>query len=405
MKYFIVDELFNIQKAFTEFLDDLRANNDYCKVYRYSSFYDFFVNLVKALINNKDIVLIDAGFTDQEINNLGFSHDLNRVETIINPVVIREGHDLIDKIKNSQSKLTLFTSGTTGLPKLVEHTIPTLTRMLRAGDNYHKDVWGIAYNPTHIAGIQVLLQGLLNLNTLVYVFGLPSNKVALNIKRNNITHISATPTFFRLLVALRDVFPDVQRITLGGEKSDPKLYADIKASFPNAKVNNIYASTELGSLFVAKGDVFSVPDNIKGSVRISDDELQIRTSLISFIRQDEWYKTGDIVEVINENPLQFKFKSRKTEMINVGGYKVNPNEIEDALRLYPELEDVRVYGKPNSVLGNIVCMEFVLSEGASIDAAEIKTRLSVHFQDYNIPRIIKQVSEISKTRTGKLSRK
>lgn len=405
MRYFIIDELFNTKKSFTDFLDDLHANSNYCKVFRYSCFYDFLVNLAKALINNKDIVLIDASFTDQEINNLGFFKDLNKVEAIIDSAVIRDGDDLTDRIKNSQSKLTLFTSGTTGLPKLVEHSIPTLTRMLRAGDNYHKDVWGIAYNPTHIAGIQVLLQAVLNLNTLIYVFGLPSNKVALNIKQNNITHISATPTFFRLLVALRDVFPDVQRITLGGEKSYPKLYADIKASFPNAKINNIYASTELGSLFVAKGDIFSVPDNIKGSVRVIHDELQIETTLIFSARQAEWYQTGDIVEVLNENPLQFKFKSRKTEMINVGGYKVNPNEIEDALRLYPELEDVRVYGKPNSVLGNIVCMEFVLSEGARIDAAEIKKRLSVHFQEYNIPRIIKQVLEISKTRTGKLSRK
>ncbi|USQ03352.1 AMP-binding protein [Aquirufa antheringensis] len=404
IKYFIRDEHLNTQKSFADFLKDLSATSDYCKVYRYTRFYDFFVNLIKALINNKNIVLIDSGFTDQEIINLGFFQELNKAESVGDNNSIRDGFDLIERLKNSHSKLTLFTSGTTGLPKLVEHNIPTLTRMVRSGDKYINDVWGLAFNPTHIAGIQVLLQALLNLNSIVHVFGLPSNRVAWSIKHNKITHLSATPTFYRLLVSTKEVFPYVQRITLGGEKSDPKLYADINTSFPNAKINNIYASTELGSLFVANGDLFSVPNSIRESVRVSDGELQIRTSLINSDRDNEWYQTGDIVEVVNVDPLQFKFKNRKTEMINVGGYKVNPNEIEDAVRLYSELSDVRVYGKPNSVLGNILCMDFVLSEGAIVDATEIKKRLSLQFQDYNIPRIIKQVFEIQKTRTGKLSR-
>jgi acyl-coenzyme A synthetase/AMP-(fatty) acid ligase len=405
MNYLIIDELFNTHKSFADFHHDLNSNYDYCKVYRYNCFYDFLVNLVKALINNKDIVLIDSGFTDQEIINLGFLKDLNKIEAISDAIKLKDEANMIERIKNSNSKLTLFTSGTTGLPKLVEHTIPTLTKMLRTGDDYRNNVWGIAFNPTHIAGIQVLLQGLLNLNTLVYVFGLPSNKVALNISQYKITHLSATPTFYRLLVGIKGVFPGVKRITLGGEKSDPRLYANIKATFPNSTINNIYASTELGSLFVAKGDVFSVPNTMKENVKVVDGELQIQSSLIISASADKWYQTGDMVDVINENPLQFKFISRKTEMINVGGYKVNPIEIEDALRLYPEIEDVRVYGKPNSVLGNIMCMQFVLSVGKSIDAIEIRKRLAVQFQDYNIPRIINQVFEIPKTRTGKLSRK
>lgn len=405
MKHFIVDESFQIQKSITTFLEDIRADNHYYRVYSYANFYEYLVNLVKALVNDKDIVLIDADFTQQELDNLGYADCVNLEEEISNFVYLTDQREMVKKIQGSKSRITLFTSGTTGLPKVINHTIPSLTRMIRVGSNYQENIWGLAYNPTHMAGVQVLLQSLLNLNTLVYIFGKTSNEAALNINLYNITHLSATPTFYRLLIASKDVFPWVEKVTLGGEKSDPKLYADIKLSFPNAKINNIYASTELGSLFVSKGDIFSVPDSIKKHVRVVDEELEILTSLIPAMEKEEWYKTGDIVEVIDESPLQFKFKNRKTEMINVGGYKVNPNEIEEALRLFPELENARVYGKPNSVLGNIVCMEFVLNKGAKIEAIEIKKRLGEQFQDFKIPRIIKEVVEIAKTRTGKINRK
>lgn len=405
MENLIVDETLQIQKKFTNFLEDVCANNFYYRVYRYANFYEYCVNLIKALINDKDIVLIDTDFTQQELYNLGYADMVNYQEEILDNIYVIDQIEMIRKIQNSKSQITLFTSGTTGLPKIIHHTIPSLSRMIRIDNKYQKSIWGVAYNPTHMAGVQVLLQGLLNLNTLVYIFGKTSSEVALNIKKYNITHLSATPTFYRLLVALKDVFPLVERVTLGGEKSDSKLYKEIKISFPNAKINNIYASTELGSLFVAKGEIFSVLDSIKKNVRVVEEELEIHTSLIPSLKKDEWYKTGDIVEVVNEKPLQFKFKNRKTEMINVGGYKVNPNEIEEALREFPELENARVYGKPNSVLGYILCMDFVLSKGAKIDAMQIKKRLGEQFQDFKIPRIIKEVLEIEKTRTGKINRK
>lgn len=405
MKHFIIDGSNQPPSKISNFLEEIQINSNYYKVYRYSNFYEYLVNLVKALINDKDIVLIDADFTQQELDNLGYGDLVNIEEEIVKSICISDQNEIIKRIQNSKSKITLFTSGTTGLPKIVHHTIPSLTRMVRIGENYQEHIWGIAYNPTHMAGVQVLLQGLLNLNTLVYVFGKTSSEVAVNIKKYNITHLSATPTFYRLIVALKDVFPSVKRVTLGGEMSDPKLYEDIKLSFPNAKINNIYASTELGSLFVAKDNIFSIPDSIKKNVKVVDGELEIHTSIISFPQKNEWYKTGDLVEIVNEVPLQFRFVSRKTEMINVGGYKVNPNEIEEALRLFPELEDLRVYGKSNSVLGNIICMEFVLSKGTKIDAKEIRKRLSERFQDFKIPRIIKEVLEIEKTRTGKINRK
>lgn len=405
MKYFIIDESSLSRKSFTDFLEDLHANKCYYRVYRYSNFYRYFLNLVIALINNKDIVLIDADFTNQEIENLGFINEVDKVETIVDPILISDKSDLVEKIKNSQSKITLFTSGTTGLPKLVQHTISSLTRMVNQDEKYRNDVWGLAYNPSHMAGLQVILQATLNLNTIVYLFNKNSNEVAENIKKYGITNISATPTFYRLLLGLKERFDSIKRITLGGEKSEAKLYAELENAFPNAKINNIYASTELGSLFVSHGDVFSVPDSIHDKVRVTENELEIHPSLVTHLGITDWYKTGDLVEIVQQKPLLFRFKNRKTEMINVGGYKVNPHEIEGIVRSFDEIEDVRVYGRSNSVLGYVLCMEFTKKKGQIIDAKSIKNRLFEQLQDFKVPRIIKEVEVIEKTRTGKISRK
>lgn len=405
MKYFIVDESSQLQKNFTDFLEDIYVNNYYCKVYRYANFYEYFINLIRALINNKNIVLIDTDFTNQEIATLDLTNDIDKTEIINEPAAVRDEKELLNKIKNSRSKITLFTSGTTGIPKQIDHTIASLTRMVKQDKKYEHNIWGLAYNPTHMAGVQVLLQATLNSNSIIYLFNNQIDEVAAAIKKYRITHLSATPTFYRILVSLKDHFNSVKRVTLGGEKSEPKLYTELEKMFPNAKINNIYASTELGALFVSNDDIFSVPDSIRDKIRVTESELEIHPDLAAHLKITDWYKTGDLVEVIQQTPLLFRFKNRKTEMINVGGYKVNPHEIEEAVRNFTEIEDVRVYGKANSVLGYILCMDYTKKSGHQIDNKKIKDRLFDLFQNFKVPRIIKEVVTIEKTRTGKISRK
>jgi len=91
-------------------------------------------------------------------------------------------------------------------------------------------------------------------------------------------------------------------------------------------------------------------------------------------------------------------------MINVGGYKVNPLEVEDAIFELPGVRNVRVYSKSNSVLGNIICCEIVCDKNTTLNEASIRTFLQSKIQEFKIPRIIRFVNEISKTRTGKIKR-
>ena len=113
--------------------------------------------------------------------------------------------EIVSAIQTSKSEITIFTSGTTGQPKKVLHNIMTLTRSVRTGDKYKNQVWAYAYNPTHMAGLQVFFQAFENQNTLINVFNQSREYVYQQIKAMNITHMSATPTFYRLLLPFEDV--------------------------------------------------------------------------------------------------------------------------------------------------------------------------------------------------------
>ncbi len=91
-------------------------------------------------------------------------------------------------------------------------------------------------------------------------------------------------------------------------------------------------------------------------------------------------------------------------MINVGGYKVNPLEVEEYIRSIPKVLDAKVYSKKNSILGNIVCCD-VIRENEDLTEAALRDFLQTKLQEYKIPRMIKFVDDIKITRTGKISRR
>ena len=283
--------------------------------------------------------------------------------------------------------------------------IPT---SVRRGDKYRDSIWAFAYNPTHMAGLQVFFQAFGNGNTIVNVFNSSRDEVFAAIDAQGITHISATPTFYRLLLPCDHVCPTMRRVTLGGEKSDRQLYDSIGCIFPNAKINNVYASTEAGSLFAARGDAFRIPPELKDKFKVVDGELLIHRSLLgyseNFVFTDDFYSSGDLVEWVDETAGLFRFKSRRNELINVGGYKVNPNEVEKEITAVAGVLQAVVYGKVNSVLGNVLCAEVVKAQDCAITETDLRRYLAGRLQDFKIPRRIKFVDKLSLTRTGKLKR-
>lgn len=393
--------------SYERLLFNINSSDSYIPLYKTCSLYDYFKNLIYALSQNKPLILIDSDLTDKELESMELSNVNCPVTT--ERMQIESCEELVNRVLNSKSEVTIFTSGTTGQPKKVIHSIQTLTRSVRKADRYKNQKWLFAYNPTHMAGVQVFFQAFCNENALINVFNKNRNFIFESIEKYKATHISATPTFYRLLLPADKEFGSVERVTLGGEKSSSELYQNIHKLFPNAKLNNIYASTEAGSLFVAKGESFQIPENSKDKFIISEDhELLIHKSLLgkseNIVYSGDFYNTNDIVEWVDKDKGLFKFISRKNELINVGGYKVNPNEVEEVIYQLPEVEQVVVYGKANSVLGNILCADVCLYEGTEITELGIRQFLKDKVQDFKIPRRIKFVDSMKLTRTGKLKR-
>lgn len=375
-------------------------------LYRYDSL-DFFVNLLGGLLSNLDMVLLDNDFSNDELEKVcGSLYKEEKVE--IKPLNLFNVQDLIQKIRKSNSRILLYTSGTTGFPKLIEHSVESITLNIKTDDRFKGNIWAFAYNPSHMAGIQVFFQAFLNENCLVNIFGLSKLNIFRLIDEMKISHISATPSFYRLLLPTESIFKTVKQITFGGEKSDKNLHQKMLAIFPMAKVINVYASTEAGALLGSKDDGFIIPLRLKDRIKIEDGELFIHKSLIGKDGQlhdgENWYATGDIVEFLDVFEGVFRILGRKSEIINIGGYKVNPNEVEEVIRSIVGINETKVYGIPNSVLGNIIVADIV-REDVSITESEIKNYLSTKLQSFKIPRRLYFKDKISMSRTGKLDRK
>lgn len=379
---------------------------DYAPVFRPISTADALVAVLTALVRGAPLRLVDQDFSNSEIHALGLqAGQLDKKAPLSGkaPASIEEAQAL--GCASSGFSLELYTSGSTGLPKLVRHRFDSLTRTLRVGDRHAEDIWALAFNPTHIAGIQVLLQAFFNGNTLVDVFGLTRTEIHTRLRSQAVTHLSATPTFYRLLMPIEAPLPRLRSLTLGGERSDAALLAQLRTAFPSARLHNLYASTEAGTLLVADGDLFGIHPSVEDKIRIQDGQLWVARQLLGEFQgldAGPWYATGDHVEVISDTPLRFRIVGRANDFINVGGSKVDPAEVECALRAFPGIVEAKVYGRPNSVVGTLLCAEY--TSLVPLVEPNLRSHLASCLQLHKVPRIMKRVDSLAKTRTGKLSR-
>ena len=396
-KLFYIDKSIGLRKTYADLLRDVNLITSIPSVVWYDTYYQLFTMLVAAKISNTDLALSQYPLSDSEANGANtqttaYSRNLSL------PL-------LAVLIASSTCKIGVFTSGTTGRPKLVHHRTETLTRSVQTSDRHQGDVWGLTYHPASFAGLQVFFQAVSNSNPIVRLAELDASAVHKAIDDQSVSHISSTPTWMRLICSDKIVHDSVRHITTGGEIADRLLIDQIVAAFPNATFRNVYASTESGSLFISDGDSFQVPAKLAELITVTDGMLAIHRSLLAeSLRRndgDEFFVTGDCVEIISTQPLTLRFTARKNDWINVGGYKVNPIEVEQLLVAIDGVADARVFGRKNSVMGNIVCCEIVRSAGAELTIPVIRRTLEDFVPTYKVPRIVDFVEAIVRTQSGK----
>ena len=166
MAVFLVDN----DKTYTyeDLFCSLNHAIEYCPLLKTRDVYVYFVNLIRALTANRPLVLLDSDLNPSEIDGVD-ENEVNQTK-VIEQKSFASMDDVVASLQQSSSEITIFTSGTTGQPKKVVHTVDTLTRSVRLGDKYKGQVWAYAYNPTHMAGLQVFFQAFENQNTLINVF-------------------------------------------------------------------------------------------------------------------------------------------------------------------------------------------------------------------------------------------
>lgn len=317
-----------------------------------------------------------------------------------------------------QTRWLLATSGTTGTPKLIEHSLAGLTRTVKRdllrGAEY---TWGLLYDPCRFAGIQVVLQALLSGSRLALPDSLAFEDQLTALLAHRVNALSATPSLWRkLLMDGRLAQLKLKQLTLGGEIADQQILDALKGRFPDARLIHIYASTEAGTGFAVQDGHAGFPaswlnSGKEPSLRVSEaGHLLIRPAILAGGREiagrldtEGYLDTQDLVKIQGDRVY---FLGRASGAINVGGSKVNPEEVENIIREVKAVVDVRVFGKASSMMGQLVAAEVVPAVGHEPTALrkEILQHCREMLQGWQIPVSISFVEELKANAAGKKER-
>jgi acyl-coenzyme A synthetase/AMP-(fatty) acid ligase len=316
----------------------------------------------------------------------------------------------------------LFTSGTTGQPKMVAHTLASLSGPLDDGLHVPSGaVWSTFYDVRRYGGLQILLRALLGGGSMVLSSATePVGEFVWRLSQSGVTHISGTPSHWRRALmspALRQITPSYVR--LSGEIADQAILDHLRRAFPHASVDHAFASTEAGVAFDVRDGRAGFPasylDNpaMPAELRIIGDTLHIRSSrtasryLGGALRGTEGFvDTGDLVVQSGDRCL---FLGRKEGVINVGGAKVYPEEVEAIINRHPEVQMSRVWARKNPITGAVVAADILLQPGSTMSFGDVRASILRLCRDHllpthKVPFMLRPVTTLKITASGKLVR-
>jgi acyl-coenzyme A synthetase/AMP-(fatty) acid ligase len=313
----------------------------------------------------------------------------------------------------------LATSGTTGVPKVIGHTLASLSRTVKRDVVKSRGfIWGLLYDPCRFAGLQVILQALLAGSMLSVSSSHDFDRQVEGLVAGGVNALSATPSLWRkLLMDGRIRGCQLRQITLGGEIADQLLLDGLKHCFPAARIVHIYASTEVGVGFSVHDGLAGFPapwlENERAPVPMmvrGDGHLLVRPATVpewaeiaGRLDADGYLDTGDLVRVAGDRVF---FSGRASGAVNVGGNKVMPEYVEEHIRRVNGVFDVCVYGKTSSMMGQIVAADIVPDPG--VDMAGLRLDILNYcrstLENWQIPGILRFVSGLQETPAGKRER-
>jgi acyl-CoA synthetase (AMP-forming)/AMP-acid ligase II len=328
---------------------------------------------------------------------------------------INQTHKLIKKLKvKGRPGLILFSSGTTGEPKVIVHDFEKLLTKHRSANKRLRTLAFLMFD--HIAGIDTLFYVLFSGGTLIFSKERSVNCICDLIEKYKVEVLPTSPTFLNLLVISKEYknydLTSLKIITFGSEVMPKYLLEKLKSIFCNVKIIQKYGISELGSPpSKSKNDnlLWIKMDSDQFRVKIVDGILFVKaeTAMLGYLNApnpftyDGWFNTGDKVEVDGE---YLKILGRESDIINVGGEKVYPAEVENIIGEIHNVAEVAVYGEKNQIMGNIVCARIKLlkEEDKKIFIRRLKKYCSSKLEIYKVPVKVKiTVDKLYSTRFKK----
>lgn len=328
-----------------------------------------------------------------------------------------------DELRPLATQWVLPTSGTTGAPKLVAHSLSSLLGAV-APIQAPVPVWATFYDIRRYGGLQIFLRACAAGARLV--LSDPDEALGNFLSRcraAGVTHISGTPSHWRRLLMSPDAhLLDPEYIRLSGEIADCAILAALRAKFPKAKIVHAYASTEAGVGFEVADGREGFPSTLFGGegpveLRLRDGSLRIRSprtathyvgrSGLALRDAEGFVDTDDIVEQVGERCY---FKGRRAGVINVGGLKAHPEEIEEVINTHADVRMSRVSARRNPLMGDLVVAEVVLTEdGARREQAALQDEIfrlcRERLARHKAPVTINFVPKLDMLASGKMARR
>jgi acyl-coenzyme A synthetase/AMP-(fatty) acid ligase len=348
----------------------------------------------------------------------------------------------IERHGNAETEWILLTSGTTGQPKLVAHSLASLAGTLprHAGGpaaagpaptgapaSSAPTVWSTFYDIRRYGGLQIYLRAVLSGAPLVLSSAeeSPADFLARAAERG-VTHISGTPSHWRrALMSGAAGLLQPAYVRLSGEVADQVLLDRLREVYPSARIAHAFASTEAGVAFDVEDGHAGFPAEFVDSPRngiemkVEDGTLRIRSRRIAarylggeaaaLVDGDGYVDTGDLVELQDG---RYHFRGRRGGVINVGGLKVYPEEVEGVINTDARVRMSRVSAKRSPIMGALVVADVVLEGAAGAlpldDADQVRAELLEACRRalpaHKVPASLRFVPALELTAAGKLVR-
>ncbi|MBL8152661.1 MAG: AMP-binding protein [Anaerolineae bacterium] len=302
---------------------------------------------------------------------------------------VQATHELILRLKQAgHPGLVLFSSGSTGKNKGALHDFVPLLEKFKVPRHSMRTITFLLFD--HIGGVNTLLYTLSNAGCVITVTDRSPDAVCATVEKFKAELLPTSPTFLNLLLLSRVYerfdLSSLKMITYGTEVMPESTLQRVHSILPSVNLLQTYGLSEVGILRSKSKSSDSLWIKVGGEgfqTRIVDGLLEIKaeSAMLGYLNhespftEDGWFRTGDAVEVDGE---YIRILGRKSEIINVGGEKVYPVEVESVVLQMEGVEDAIVVGSPNPIMGNIVEVQVRLSTDETL--AQFRSRMMAFCQ-------------------------